>query len=183
MMTEIYQEFKEDDIEKVESKKVEEEPTKAVLISTIRPITRPNLEVALIESSSRPPLTDPILEIPIPQQTARVTQRKGKGIATNKQIESITKKLVLASKVVQENPDEPIRVPYMINGKMHYLTNDEISAHLKKEDKIKKAAEEAKMFEKTKTELIKVVQEEAKKIGLDPKTIISAQSGDEFKKA
>ncbi|GKG44298.1 hypothetical protein Tco_0485736, partial [Tanacetum coccineum] len=70
----------EDDIEKVESNKVEEEPTKAVLILTIGPITRPNLEVALIESSSRPPLSDPILEIPIPQQTALVTQRKGKGI-------------------------------------------------------------------------------------------------------
>ncbi|GJU92307.1 hypothetical protein Tco_1304730 [Tanacetum coccineum] len=40
---------------------------------------------------------------------------------------------------------------------------------------IKKAAKEAKMFEMTKTEVIKVVQEEAKKIGLDPKKIISAK--------
>ncbi|GJV86887.1 hypothetical protein Tco_1530825 [Tanacetum coccineum] len=35
-------------------------PTRAVLVSTFRPITRPNPEVALIESSSRPSLTDPI---------------------------------------------------------------------------------------------------------------------------
>ncbi|GKF43370.1 hypothetical protein Tco_0129922, partial [Tanacetum coccineum] len=71
----------------------------------------------------------------------------------------------------------------MINGKMHYLTNDEINAILDKEDKIKKAAEEAKMFEKTKTEVIKVVQEEAEKIRLDLKTIVSAQAGEKFKKA
>ncbi|GKA69607.1 hypothetical protein Tco_0775671 [Tanacetum coccineum] len=51
-----------------------------------------NPEVAIIESLSRPPLTDPTLEIPIPQ-------REGKGIATDEQLES-TKKLVPASKVV-----------------------------------------------------------------------------------
>ncbi|GJS54617.1 hypothetical protein Tco_0627979 [Tanacetum coccineum] len=153
----------------------EEEPTRAVLISVVKPITRPNPEVAMIESSSRPPLTDLTLEIHVPQ-------RERKGIATDEQLES-TKKLVPASKVILEDPDEPIRVSYMINGKMHYLTNDEINAHLKKEDKIKKAAEEAKMFEMTKTEVIKVVQEEAKKIRLDPKTIISAKAGEKFKKA
>ncbi|GJS61031.1 hypothetical protein Tco_0655815 [Tanacetum coccineum] len=171
MMTKIYQAFK-----------AEEEPTRVVPISTVRPITRPNLKVALIESSSRPLLTGPIFEIPVPQQTALVTQREGKGIATDEQLES-TKKLVPASKVVREYPDEPIKVPYMINGKMHYLTNDEINAHLEKEDKIKKAVEEAKMFEMTKTEVIKVVQEEAEKIGLDPKTIVSEKKGEKFKKA
>ncbi|GJY71369.1 hypothetical protein Tco_0475072 [Tanacetum coccineum] len=71
----------------------------------------------------------------------------------------------------------------MINGKMNYLTNDEINAHLEKEDKIKKAAKEAKIFEMTKTEVIKVVQEEAEMIGLDPKTIISAKVGEKFNKA
>ncbi|GJV53756.1 hypothetical protein Tco_1449497 [Tanacetum coccineum] len=43
-----------------------------------------------------PPLTDPTLEIPVPQ-------REGKGIATDEQLES-TKKLVPASKVVREDP-------------------------------------------------------------------------------
>ncbi|GKB22620.1 hypothetical protein Tco_0862021 [Tanacetum coccineum] len=71
----------------------------------------------------------------------------------------------------------------MISGKMYCLTNDEINAHLEKVEKIKKAAEEAKMFEMTKTEVIKVVQEEAEKIGLDPKMIISAKAGEKFKKA
>ncbi|GJR87824.1 hypothetical protein Tco_0211835 [Tanacetum coccineum] len=52
-----------------------------------------------------------------------------------------------------------------------------------KEEQIKKVAEEAKMFEITKTEVIKVIQEEAEKIGLDPKKIISAKAGEKFKKA
>ncbi|GJR00831.1 hypothetical protein Tco_0523815 [Tanacetum coccineum] len=92
-------------------------------------------------------------------------------------------KLVSASKVIQEDQNEPIRVPYMINGKMHYLTNDDINAHLEKEDKIKKAAEEAKRLEMTKTKVIKIVQEEAEKIGIDPKKIISAKACEKFKKA
>nr|GEX77955.1 hypothetical protein [Tanacetum cinerariifolium] len=75
------------------------------------------------------------------------------------------------------------RVPYMINGKIHYLTNDEINANFKKEDKIKKAAEEAKRFEMTKIKVIKIVQEEAEKIGIDPKKVISAKAGEKFKKA
>nr|GEX17820.1 putative ribonuclease H-like domain-containing protein [Tanacetum cinerariifolium] len=79
---------------------------------------------------------------------------EGKGIGTDELLES-NKKLVPASKVVREDPGEPIRVPYMINGKIHYITNDDINAHLEKEDKIKKASEEAKMFEMTKTGMIK----------------------------
>ncbi|GJY80064.1 hypothetical protein Tco_0492815 [Tanacetum coccineum] len=110
-------------------------------------------------------------------------QIEGKGIATDEQLESTTKKLVLASKVVREDPDEPIKVPYMINGKMHYLTNDEINDHLEKEDKIKKVAEKAKRFEMTKTEVIKIVQEEAEKIRIDPKKVISAKAGEKFEKA
>ncbi|GJW32553.1 hypothetical protein Tco_0052585, partial [Tanacetum coccineum] len=90
-----------DDTKKAKSDKTEEVPIRAVLISTVKQIRRPNPKVALIESSSRPPLIDPILDIP-------VTQREGKGIATDKQLESITKKFVPASKVVREDPDEPI---------------------------------------------------------------------------
>ncbi|GJT83921.1 hypothetical protein Tco_1058263 [Tanacetum coccineum] len=63
------------------------------------------------------------------------------------------------------------------------ITNDEINALIEKEDKIKKDVEEAKMFEMTKTEVIKVVQEEAEKIGVDPKIIVSVQLGEKFKKA
>ncbi|GKA31682.1 hypothetical protein Tco_0717987, partial [Tanacetum coccineum] len=148
MMTEIYQAFKwehvtiEDDTEKAESDKAKEEPTRAVPISTVIPITRPNPEVTLIKSSSRPPLTDPILEIPVPQQTTPVTQREGKGIATEEQLKSITNKLTSASKVIHEDPDEPIR-------DLHIFVSEKW----------------------------------LKKIGLDLKTIVSAQAGEKFKKA
>nr|GEU46186.1 hypothetical protein [Tanacetum cinerariifolium] len=66
---------------------------------------------------------------------------------------------------------------------MHHLTNGEINEYLKKEDKIKKAAEEAKRFEMTKNEVIKIVQEEAEKIGIDLKKVISGKAGEKFKKA
>ncbi|GJT02299.1 hypothetical protein Tco_0823468 [Tanacetum coccineum] len=41
-----------------------------------------------------------------------------------------------------------------------------------KEEKMKKAAEEAKLFAMSRPEVIKVVQEEAEKIGLDPRKIV-----------
>ncbi|GKE67510.1 hypothetical protein Tco_1521671 [Tanacetum coccineum] len=63
-------ETQETEVEKVYEKETTKEvptrPIRAFRISTIRPITRPNLKVALIESYSRPPLTDTILEILIP---------------------------------------------------------------------------------------------------------------------
>ncbi|GJW60921.1 hypothetical protein Tco_0110256 [Tanacetum coccineum] len=77
----------------------------------------------------------------------------------------------------------PVLVPYMINGKLFYLTEEKIQAHLDKEDQIKKAVEEAKLFEMNKPEVIKVVREEAKNIGINPKIVISAQAGEKFKKA
>nr|GEW10814.1 hypothetical protein [Tanacetum cinerariifolium] len=62
-------ETKDTKVEKEPKKETIEEvptgPTRAVPISTVRPITRTNPEIALIESSSRPPLTNTILEIPI----------------------------------------------------------------------------------------------------------------------
>ncbi|GJY16217.1 hypothetical protein Tco_0386639 [Tanacetum coccineum] len=74
-------------------------------------------------------------------------------------------------------------VPYMINEKMHYPTNDEIAEHLEKDELIKKAAEQARLLAITKPEVVKVVREEAVKIGIDPKRITSAKEGEKFKKA
>ncbi|GKB44412.1 hypothetical protein Tco_0889354 [Tanacetum coccineum] len=65
-------------------------------------------------------------------------------------------KLVPASRVVREDPEEPVRVPYMINRKMHYLTNDEINKHLEKEELIKKVAEQTRLLAITKPEVVKV---------------------------
>ncbi|GKB05821.1 hypothetical protein Tco_0834016, partial [Tanacetum coccineum] len=84
---------------------------------------------------------------------------KEKGVAT-KETEEPTMKLVLASREVY----------------------DEIQAHMDKEEKIKKATEKAKLLAMSKPELIKVVQEEASKAGVDPKILASAKGGHEFKK-
>ncbi|GJW39322.1 hypothetical protein Tco_0065167 [Tanacetum coccineum] len=142
IMSEIYQAFKNDtqaDTKEppshtkgehvaMEDDKVEEEPTR---------------EVALIESLSKPPLTDLILEIHVPK-------RERKAIATDDQPEVETK-LVPASKEVRPDPDAPILMPYEINGKNFQLIEEQIQAHMDKEEQIKKAVEEAKMFEMTKT--------------------------------
>ncbi|GJW16371.1 hypothetical protein Tco_0020504 [Tanacetum coccineum] len=89
---------------------------------------------------------------------------KGMKIATD-DVESPVK-LVPTSRVVRVDPDEPVSVPYMINGKMHYLTNDEITKHLEKEELIKKATEQARLLAITKPEVVKVVHEEAEKLEL-----------------
>ncbi|GJZ12597.1 hypothetical protein Tco_0547827 [Tanacetum coccineum] len=95
---------------------------------------------------------------------------KGKGIATD-DTEEPTRKLVPASREVCQDLDKPIRVPYEIYVKMYQLTNDEIQAHLDKEEKIQKAAEEAKLFAMSKLKLIKVVHEEALNQGIHPKNV------------
>nr|GEZ67293.1 hypothetical protein [Tanacetum cinerariifolium] len=96
----------------------------------------------------------------------------GKRIATEEQSDP-QPKLVKATAVVRKDHDEPIRVPYMINGKMYLLTSDEINVHMEKEEKLRKAEEEAKLFEMSKPEMMKVVSEEAKKIGIPTKLAIS----------
>ncbi|GJX64080.1 hypothetical protein Tco_0298423 [Tanacetum coccineum] len=83
---------------------------------------------------------------------------KGKGIATES-VEDPSKRLVPASTIIRPGPDE-----------------------LDKEEKIKKATEEAKLLAMSRPKVIKVVQEEAKKIGLDPRKIASAKVGMKFKK-
>ncbi|GJT21494.1 hypothetical protein Tco_0891431 [Tanacetum coccineum] len=71
----------------------------------------------------------------------------------------------------------------MINGKMYNLTDKEMQAYLDKEEKLRKAAEEEILLAISKPGVIKVVQEEAEKIRLDPKKITSAKAGKKFKKA
>ncbi|GJV03493.1 hypothetical protein Tco_1337062 [Tanacetum coccineum] len=96
---------------------------------------------------------------------------KGKGIETESD-EDPSKKLVPASTIIRPGPDEPVRFKFMINGKIVYLIEQEIQDYWDKEEKMKKAAEEAKLFAMSRPEVIKVVQEEAEKIGLDPRKIV-----------
>nr|GFD52868.1 hypothetical protein [Tanacetum cinerariifolium] len=70
------------------------------------------------------------------------------------------RKLVKASSIVRPDPDEP-----------------------DKEEEIKKAKEEARLNPISKTEVIKVVCKEEKKIGIHPKEAITTKAGELFKKA
>ncbi|GKA98865.1 hypothetical protein Tco_0826802 [Tanacetum coccineum] len=151
----------------------------------------------MIGASSRIQLTYTILEVPIPQPTGPVIDitpheqpesplvapkgYRGKGKVTD-DVES-PKKLAKASSKVHPDPDEPVRLPYEIHGKLYHLTNDEIQAHLDKEEKkMKKAVKEAKLLAMRKLDLINVVHEEASKAGIDPKILESAKGDQEFMK-
>ncbi|GJV76877.1 hypothetical protein Tco_1508461 [Tanacetum coccineum] len=129
-------------------------------------------------------ITQPITTITTHPESSQAAPRsdKGKGIATESDKDP-SKKLVSASTIVYPDPDEEVKVPYMINGKMYYLTDTEMQAYMEKEEKLRKATEEARLLTISKPEVIKVVQEEAKKIRLDLKKIASAKAGEKFKKA
>ncbi|GJY66909.1 hypothetical protein Tco_0469147 [Tanacetum coccineum] len=105
--------------------------------------------------------------------------REGKGIATDEQVED-QRKLVKASSIICSDPDALI--PYTINREVYYLTAEQLQAHMDKEDQIKKAEEEARLFAMSKPKLIKVVREEAKKLGIHPKEAITTKAGEKFKK-
>ncbi|GJX27712.1 hypothetical protein Tco_0235791 [Tanacetum coccineum] len=183
MMIEIYQSFKGEEnatqagteeppsYTEGEHAAMEEEPTNAVLITKFKPTEIPTPEVQPITTI-----------ISTSQLEPSVPQREGKAIVTDDQPE-VQRKLMPASKEVRPDPDALILVPYEINRNFFQFTDEQIQAYLDKEEKIKKATEEAKMLEMIKTEVIKVVQEEAEKIKLDPKKIISEKAGEKFKKA
>jgi hypothetical protein len=121
----------------------------------------------------------PISEVPPQEEPVSSTlfQVKGKSIATTSEPEE---RLQPASKIVRVDPDEPIRVPYEINGKIYQLTHDQIQDYMERVEKAAKAAEEEKL---SKPELIQVVHEEAEKIGLDTEALANEQAGAAFKKA
>ncbi|GJV73266.1 hypothetical protein Tco_1493261 [Tanacetum coccineum] len=79
--------------------------------------------------------------------------KEGKGIATDEQIED-QRKLVKASSIIR--PDANALIPYTINGEVYYLNAEQLQAHMDKEEQIKKAEEEARLFAISKPEVIKV---------------------------
>nr|GFC76302.1 hypothetical protein [Tanacetum cinerariifolium] len=89
-----------------------------------------------------------------------VPQREGKVIATDDHAED-QRKLVKASSIIHPDPDEPVRVEFLI----------------------KKAMEEARLNAISKTEVIKVVRKEEKMIGIHLKEAISSKAGELFRKA
>nr|GEU82447.1 hypothetical protein [Tanacetum cinerariifolium] len=85
-----------------------------------------------------------------PSATPRINKGKGTEIDSD---EDPSKKLMPASTIVHPDPDEEVKVPYTINQKMYYLTNKEMQAYLDKEEKVKKAAKEARILAISKHEL------------------------------
>ncbi|GJT55989.1 hypothetical protein Tco_0991043 [Tanacetum coccineum] len=140
-------------------------------------------KMAVLISSIQPTQAQPITIITTHPKSSQAAPRinKGKGIET-KSGEDSSKKLVLASTIIRHDPDEEVKVPYMINGKMCYLTDKEMQAYLDREEKLRKAAKKERLLAISKPEVIKVLQEKTKKIGLDPNKIASAKAGEKFKK-
>ncbi|GKD05714.1 hypothetical protein Tco_1180688, partial [Tanacetum coccineum] len=137
---------------------------------------------AFKDQSYSAPSAQPIVSITPESPQAALRTYKRKGIATESN-EDPSKKLVTASTIVRLDLDKEVKVLYMINGKRYYLTGKEMQAYLDKEELIKKAEEEARLLAISKPKVIKVVQEKAEKIRLDPKKIASAKAGEKFKKA
>ncbi|GJU12391.1 hypothetical protein Tco_1134787 [Tanacetum coccineum] len=90
---------------------------------------------------------------------------------------------VKASSIVHPDPNEPVRVEFIFNGRTFYLTEQEIQDYWDKEEQIKKAEEEARLNAISKHEVIKVIREEAKKLGIHLKEAITTKVGELFKKA
>ncbi|GKF10562.1 hypothetical protein Tco_0048488, partial [Tanacetum coccineum] len=105
-----------------------------------------------------------------PQATPKPDKRKGKVTDADES----PPKLVKALTKVCPNPDAPMLVPYEIHGKMYQLAEEQIQAQLYKEEKLEKAAREVRL---SKPELIKVVHEEATKLGVDLKVLSSEKGG------
>ncbi|GJV44636.1 retrovirus-related pol polyprotein from transposon TNT 1-94 [Tanacetum coccineum] len=135
-----------------------------------------------ISSSTTQPSATQAQPITIINPEPIIPQREGKGIPTDEQAGD-QRKLVKASSIVHPDPDAPFLVPYTINGKLFHLTAKQIEVHLDKEEQIKKAKEESRLLVINKPEVIKVVREKAKKLGIHPKEAITAKAGEKFKKA
>nr|GEW08897.1 putative ribonuclease H-like domain-containing protein [Tanacetum cinerariifolium] len=146
--------------------------TMETLISSIYPTK--------VQSTHDQPITSIISHPKISQATLKTD--KGKGIATES-IDDPSKKLVPASTIICPDPDETIRVKFIINGKTVYLTEQEIQEYWDKEEKMKKAVEETKLLAMFRPEVIKVIHEEAKKLEINPKKAISTKASETFKKA
>nr|GEW78069.1 hypothetical protein [Tanacetum cinerariifolium] len=93
------------------------------------------------------------------------------------------RKLIKATSIIRPNFDAPILIPNTIIRKLYYLTAKQIEAHLDKEEKIKKAYKEARLNAINKPEVIKMVREKAKKLGIHLKEAIISNAGNRFKKA
>ncbi|GJZ04356.1 hypothetical protein Tco_0537631 [Tanacetum coccineum] len=143
---------------KVKEPVQEPQDTEPIPITIVRPTTKPALEVEIIRSSSRPQLTDPILEVqpPQPGNPSHTTPNPDRGEGITRDNDEPPRNLCAHLNKVHQDPDAP--------------------AHMELERK-KKAYQEVKLLALSKPELIKVVTEVATKAGVDPKALQSSKGG------
>ncbi|GKB25860.1 hypothetical protein Tco_0865261 [Tanacetum coccineum] len=116
--------------------------SRPIPITIVRLITQPNPDLEMIGSSSRLQLTNTILEILIPHP----------------EIPQVSPKLDKGKVIAIDTNESPIKLV-----KVSYEVRSDLDAPV--------PAEEAKLLEMNKSELIKVVHKEAAKAGVDPKIL------------
>nr|GEU49438.1 AT-hook motif nuclear-localized protein 1-like [Tanacetum cinerariifolium] len=154
--------------------------TEPIPITIVKP-TVTSSETKIIRSSSRIQLTDPIVEVQVPQPESPYTTPKpnrGKGIARD--TNESQPKLIKALMKVCSDPDTSVLIPFEINGKLYHITNQEIQARMELEERKQKVAHEARLLALSKPELIKVVTEVVTEARVDPNTLQSIKGGQEF---
>nr|GEY15518.1 hypothetical protein [Tanacetum cinerariifolium] len=136
--------------------------SKAIPISNVILITRPNLENRLIQFSSRPPLTNTTLEFLVSKPKTEII-RSSSGPVIDMTPPEEPESLPVAPKadrgkgIATDDIQEPTRKLVPTLREVH------------KEEKIKKVAKEVKLLAMSKPELIKVVDKEASNVRIDPK--------------
>ncbi|GKB02951.1 hypothetical protein Tco_0831040 [Tanacetum coccineum] len=110
-----------------------EEPKIVVPISSIQPTEIPPTQDQLIT----------IITTHLESSQAASRINKGKGIVTELEEDS-SKKLVLASTIIHHDPN--VLITYTINQEVYHLTAEQLQAQMDKEELIKKAKEEARIF-------------------------------------
>ncbi|GJZ92546.1 hypothetical protein Tco_0664611 [Tanacetum coccineum] len=147
------------------------------LASLKQDILKSRVQQLLGESSAHTATITPTEETPshtkkekdemVTKEIVHETENVEKESVKELEVETVEKELVQKPHVT-----EPI--PIII---MYQLIEEEIQAHLDKEEKLEKAVREARL---RKPELINVVHEEATKAGVDPKALSSVKGGQEF---
>ncbi|GJR57927.1 hypothetical protein Tco_1500089, partial [Tanacetum coccineum] len=146
------------------------------------PLMRINPELEAMTSPSKIKLTDTVLEFPTFHDDVEIrlirSLRPQPTIITPPKVQPTGSIISISQPKSSQRTDKRKRI----------ATDDTVEPtnklvpHFNKEEKLKKAAEEAKLLAMTKSELIKVVHEEALKAGIDLKTLRSAKGGQEFKR-
>nr|GEV26361.1 copia protein [Tanacetum cinerariifolium] len=103
-------------------------------------------------------------------------------LSTQQIIKEKEDEVVEVNKEVRLDPDTSVLIPYEINEKMYQLTNEQIQAHLEKEEQMERAAQEAKMIKLNKPDLIKVVEEVANEDEVGPNALRNKKGSQEFLK-